>query len=290
MVEGAVQSLWNGLSNLATGGVGLEIGGGMLDLILLGVIGLGAIRGYMRGGVEQIGSLLGSVIGIWMGVRHASEGAAAFESFASVPSELEAPIGFLIVFGVVQVAVRGISMMTGHVIDLAGMASANRAAGGAFGAFKAALMASILLAVGGKIGIPDRQARIESKWFRPVQQTLPATWGVLRSVIPEVGRLSQVKQNVLQEIRVLGSLRRVDENGSMIPGGNQGVAVATKGKPFSSAKTVEKTQLQREQKRRERRLRVRQAGPGALTTMGGHVQQAIEGIEQWWGDQVENSR
>jgi Colicin V production protein. len=80
-----------------------------------------------------------------MGVKHASEGAAVFENFASAPSGLEAPIGFLIVFAVVQLAVRGISMMAGHVIGLAGMTSANRVAGGAFGAFKAALMASILL-------------------------------------------------------------------------------------------------------------------------------------------------
>lgn len=280
MVEGAVRSMWNSLTSLVTGGIGM--GGGLLDLILVGAVGLGAIRGYMRGGVTQIGSLLGSVIGIWMGARHASQGAAVIEHYASVPSGLETPIGFLVVFAVVQVAVRGTSMAVGHVIEMAGMTGANRAAGGAFGAFKAALIASILLTVGGEIGIPDRQTRAESKWYQPVQQTLPVTWGVASNVVPGMSPLSEVKQDLLGEIEQLGSLSNLINGRSKISE-KTGISIAVDGKPFSNRSRRTRRRTRPNSKREGQKIRARQAGPGALSAIGQELEKTIGkvDVDQW---------
>lgn len=292
MVEGAVQSVWSSLSNIVTGGIGM--GGGLLDVILLGVIGFGAIRGYMRGGVAQIGSLLGYAAGIWMGSRHASAGAAVIENYVRVPSGLEMAVGFLVVFAVVQLGVRGTSMAVGHVIEMAGLTSANRAAGGAFGAFKAALVASILLTVGGEVGIPDRQARAESKWYQPVQQTLPITWDILNSMIPEVGQLSEVKRNLLGEIERIGSLSTIVERRSQISkqgSEKAGVSIAVGGKPLSNRSRREKTRARPNRKKKGQSVRVRRAGPWALSGIGRQLEQAIGQVDvEEWIDQMEAQR
>jgi hypothetical protein len=203
-------------------------------------------------------------------------------------------VGFLVVFAVVQLGVRGTSMAVGHVIEMAGLTSANRAAGGAFGAFKAALVASILLTVGGEVGIPDRQARAESKWYRPVQQTLPITWDILNSVIPEVGQLSEVKRNLLGEIEHIGSLSTFVEPRSQISkqgSEKAGVSIAVGGKPFSNKSPREKTRARPNRKGGGQSVRVRRAGPGALSAIGQQLEETIGqmNVEQWI-DKVKDQR
>jgi uncharacterized membrane protein required for colicin V production len=215
----------------AVTGIGGGGFGGVLDLILVGGIVLGAVQGYMRGGVELIGSMLGVVIGGWAGATKAEKGAELVQQYVDIPEQTEVLMGFVVVFFAVQLMARGVTIALSHGAGLLGMGLPNRIAGSALGGFKAAITASIVLAIAGQLGLPQPQTRVESQWYQPVRQTLPVAWNATRDVFPGIGRLSSTPDRVFQAVRE--GIRKEANEGSSI---GSGVEIASgENGPFQSS-------------------------------------------------------
>lgn len=196
MVEGLVDAIER-LFGLAGGGLGM--GPGLLDMILLGVVGVGTVRGYLRGGLQQAGSVGGLLLGIWAGTAYASEAADLISSYVQLPRSVDTEIGFIVVLLITRLLVRVGGETLGETMETFGMGSVNKGLGGAIGGYKAALLTSLVLTVGAEMGIPGPQVQSQSQWYNSVRQVLPATWSTAQSVAPRLGALRNAPANFLRK-------------------------------------------------------------------------------------------
>jgi membrane protein required for colicin V production len=146
-----------------------------LDWFILIVLIGGLIRGYTVGAVRQIGSLIGLVAALLFSVEFMeSVGTMIVESIGLAPS-LAPLAGFTVLFLGVYLLFLAISRLIEQVFKSLSLSFVNRAAGGAVGGLKAALLLSLLFLVLGGMEMPGQKTRTSSTFYKPVAQLLPRT-------------------------------------------------------------------------------------------------------------------
>jgi len=146
-----------------------------LDWFILIVLLGGLIRGYTVGAVRQIGSLIGLVAALLFSVEFmGSVGTMIVESIGLAPS-LAPLAGFTVLFLGVYLLFLAVSRLIEQVFKSLSLSFVNRAAGGAVGGLKAALLLSLLFLVLGGMEMPGQQTRTSSTFYEPVAQLLPRT-------------------------------------------------------------------------------------------------------------------
>lgn len=111
-----------------------------LDWALLAVLAFAAVRGFFRGFVVELASLLGIIIGIWAASHYNGRVAA----WAGLDPGNEA-VSFIITFVAVLVLVHLLAKVITKAMDLAMLGLPNKVAGSVFGALRSAFILSVLL-------------------------------------------------------------------------------------------------------------------------------------------------
>lgn len=151
-----------------------------LDVTLVLLIGGAAVRGFFRGFIIEVCSLLGLVAGIWAGV-HLNSRAAEWMGL----DPHQEVISFIVVFLAVLVLSSLIGQALTKVIDVAQLGLPNKIAGIAFGALRSAFVLSILLNILsassiGWVGTRIEDARPGSVLYAPVKAFAPMIVPALR--------------------------------------------------------------------------------------------------------------
>ncbi len=162
-----------------------------VDLFILILLALGLFRGYQTGVVRQAVGIAGVFVSFGLAVQLMSEvGAVAAASLPIAPSA--APlVGFVLVFLGAQILVRALVHVAESVLEALRLSVLNRLAGGLFGAFQAALLASLLFVLADPMGLPEPATRREAQFYRPVAELLPATWDYVAARVPQLQRFSE---------------------------------------------------------------------------------------------------
>lgn len=156
-----------------------------LDWTLLALLVFAAAKGFMRGFIVEIASLLALVVGVWVAARYGKDLAEA----VGLGADRET-LAFLLTFVAVLVAVHLLARFLTTLIDLAQLGLPNKFAGLLFGALRAAFTLSIalnLLAGWSDDGLPPPDARNGSTLYGPLRAAAP-------TVIPALGETKWVKQ------------------------------------------------------------------------------------------------
>lgn len=111
-----------------------------LDILLLVVLASAAWKGFRRGFIIELASLVGLVLGIWAGVRLSERVVDALS--LEVKS---AALAFLITLVLVMLLVMLIGHLLTKVIDFAQLSLPNKVSGIAFGVLRSAFTLSIAL-------------------------------------------------------------------------------------------------------------------------------------------------
>lgn len=161
-----------------------------LDWLIVVALAVGLARGMYVGAVRQVASIAGLIVAFVVSVQLMHPvGDIAGQSLGL--SEAAAPlVGFVVVFSTVQLIVFGVARMLESALESLHLSLANRAAGAALGAFKAALLMSVLFLVTTQLDVPDEQAQQESALYGPVASVLPGTWDYAAAYLPKVKRAS----------------------------------------------------------------------------------------------------
>ncbi len=161
-----------------------------LDWFILIAVAAGLIRGLMVGAIRQVASILGLLLAFVVAVQLMRPiGTMTVESIGL--SESTAPlVGFVIVFAGVQLLVIALARTLEAVVESLSLSFANRAAGGALGAFKAALILSVLFLVTTHVGVPDQKTQGHSVLYAPVASVLPGTWDYVAAYLPAMREAS----------------------------------------------------------------------------------------------------
>ncbi|MBL0129386.1 MAG: CvpA family protein [Flavobacteriales bacterium] len=166
-----------------------------LDITLLIVLGFAALKGFQRGFIIEIASVIGLVLGIWAGV-HVSEEVTEWLGL-EIKQEATA---FLITFILVLVLVVLLGRVLTKLIDIAQLSLPNKLAGIVLGVVRSAFTLSIALnlIMGYSDGTtPAQDVREASHLFTPIRAFAP-------TIIPAVGETKWVK-------RTIDALREVEE-------------------------------------------------------------------------------
>jgi membrane protein required for colicin V production len=142
-----------------------------LDILILIILAAAAWKGFRRGFVIEMASLLGLVLGIWAGI-HLSE-----RVIDALGLEVKgAAAAFLITFGLVLALVVLLGHLLTKAIDLASLSIPNKLAGIAFGVLRSAFTLSIALNLlhGWSTGkFPPDELREQSRLQAPLMVLAP---------------------------------------------------------------------------------------------------------------------
>ncbi|PSQ52917.1 MAG: colicin V production CvpA [Bacteroidetes bacterium QH_10_64_37] len=155
-----------------------------LDWFILVVLLGGLIRGYTVGAVRQVGSLIGLVVALLVSVEFMGSVGVLVVSSLGLSESLAPLAGFTVVFLGVYLLFAALSRLVEQVFESLSLSVLNRAAGGAVGGVKAALLLSLLFLVLGGVEMPDRETRRVSVFYTPIARLLPETIEATEEWIP----------------------------------------------------------------------------------------------------------
>jgi membrane protein required for colicin V production len=158
-----------------------------LDWLLIALLLFAAFKGFSRGFIVEVCSLLALVVGIWVAARFSLR----FADAVGLGSDKET-IAFILTFLAVLVAVLLLARFLTTLIDLAQLGLPNKLAGTLFGAIRSAFTLSIMLNL--FVGwtddaFPPKSVREKSTLHAPIRAFAPL-------VIPGLGETKWVKEAI----------------------------------------------------------------------------------------------
>ena len=143
-----------------------------LDWTLLALLAAAAVRGFFRGFVVEIASLVAVILGIWVASRYNARVAA----WVGMDAQHEV-ISFIVTFIGVLIVVHLMAKVITRAMDLAMLGLPNKVAGTFFGALRAAFVLSvalnILMARAEISGLVPQETLDGSTLYRPLRAFAP---------------------------------------------------------------------------------------------------------------------
>ncbi|HUX55125.1 MAG TPA: CvpA family protein [Williamwhitmania sp.] len=154
------------------------------DIIIGILLIIGAIRGFIKGFVSQLFGILALVVGIFAAIKFSSWAADKLVIWFHIQSELLPIISFLVVFGVIAVALILVGKLFDKVLEAASLGIINRLAGSIFAILKTALIISVVLwginFLDAKTGFLPKDAVSRSVLYAPLSNLAPSVLPYLR--------------------------------------------------------------------------------------------------------------
>lgn len=155
----------------------------VLDIILLGVIGLGLVRGFMKGFFVEIASVIALIAGVY-GAIHFSNYAETFIDENSQWDEKTINIiAFAVTFLIIVLAITLAGKALTKLADFAALGIVNKLLGALFGAIKLALILSVVLNIyditNRAIPMTDEKSIEDSALYTPVKSLVPMMFPII---------------------------------------------------------------------------------------------------------------
>ncbi len=154
-----------------------------IDLIIIALLLLGAIRGFTDGFIKELASLLALILGIWGAIKFSSYTAAKMYDYFDMTGKYVGIVAFLITFVIIVVLVHFVGLVVDKFVDTLSLGFFNRLAGIVFGAFKTALILSVILvilnAIDAKVRFLPREKIEKSKFYNPIADIAPALFPII---------------------------------------------------------------------------------------------------------------
>lgn len=163
----------------------------LLDLFIAALLAAGLVRGAATGALRQVAGVASFVVGFLVAVRLMHPAGALVAASLDLSPRLAPLVGFGLVFGVVQLVAFALVRLSEGLLSAVRLTAVNRAVGGMLGAFKAALLLSVLFLLLGVLDVPGASSRSASLLYRPVASVLPAAWNYVAARAPDADPLGR---------------------------------------------------------------------------------------------------
>ena len=154
-----------------------------IDIILGVLIIIAAIRGFMKGFIVEVASLLALILGVWGGIRFSHFTAGYITRIFGWHSEYLWVVSFFITLVVIVVLVHILGKVLDKLVEAMALGFLNHAAGLLFGIIKAVFILSILLTLFDKIDINNQiipgKDKEKSQVYEPIKSFVPTIFPFL---------------------------------------------------------------------------------------------------------------
>jgi len=155
----------------------------IIDIILLGILALGAVRGFSKGLIAQLFSLAALLLGIWGAIRFSDFTATLLVEKFNFNSEYLSLISFAVTFAVIVVAVHFLGRLIEKLFDLTVLGVVNKISGLIFGVAKYAFILSIVIVLIEKVNVRmnlySNESVEKSYVYSPLSKLAPAVFPYL---------------------------------------------------------------------------------------------------------------
>lgn len=154
-----------------------------IDIILLILLVLGAVRGYLQGFILQIASIAALLLGIWGAIQFSDFTAALLAEKFHITGNFLALISFALTFAAIVVGVHFLGKLIEKLVKITLLGFINNMLGLVFGVIKYALIISVVLVFVDKIDIRFNlfppQYKENSAIYKPLSRLAPAIYPYL---------------------------------------------------------------------------------------------------------------
>jgi membrane protein required for colicin V production len=144
----------------------------LLDMFILIPIAWGLYKGFTRGLIIELASIVAILLAVWGAVVFSDKMAHYLKGTIDWQPAHLSLLAFTVTFLAIVVLVMLLAKLLTGLADVAALGSLNKITGALFGAFKSLLLVSVLLfilaAAGKKITVISSTAKKESKLYKPV--------------------------------------------------------------------------------------------------------------------------
>jgi membrane protein required for colicin V production len=117
------------------------------DIIIIIPLLWGAYKGFKKGLIIEIASLIALFLGVWGGVKFSSVSAKYLGEMFDISEKLMPLISFSITFILIVIAVFALAKLLQKLIKMVALGTINKIAGAAFGVLKFGLIFSVILSL-----------------------------------------------------------------------------------------------------------------------------------------------
>ena len=148
-----------------------------LDMLLLFPIAVGFIIGLFKGLIREVTSLAAILLGI-LGAKFFAPTVSVFlVDSLHFSKGVASVLSYLILFVGIVIALHLLAKSLEKVFDAMSLGFLNKFMGGIVGAFKYALLVSVLLFAYNAISPPDALTKENSIAYKPLMKLAPTLWG-----------------------------------------------------------------------------------------------------------------
>ncbi len=144
-----------------------------IDYAILGLIGISAVIGLIRGFITEAFSLCTWAVAFWVGLSFSREFSVYLSSLIAEPSGRIA-VSFLILFILTLIVGSLVRFLLGQLVVSTGLTGSDRFAGLIFGIARGVMVVAVLVLLAGLTPIPEDHWWKESKLIAPFQSV--ALW------------------------------------------------------------------------------------------------------------------
>ena len=163
----------------------------ILDLVLGSFLAWGAIRGFQKGLILQLATLLALVLGVYCSVTFSHFTADFLNEQITIDENAITILSFILTFSIVIIGVHLLAKIIEKAFKMVALGFLNKIMGSAFGVLKMALILSVLLSVlyqlEKTIQLIDVETKATSVLYNPVRSVAP-------TIVPGIKNLVQEKK------------------------------------------------------------------------------------------------
>ena len=169
-----------------------------LDFLILLPIGYFAYKGFMAGFIQEVLSITGIILGVFVTFAYMNPISAMFESFFSSPDTAAIVAGLTLFIGTI-VIIQTIGHLIRKLLEAIKLNFINRLAGLCFGAIKSAIVVSSFLWLFAGLNMPADETRNESLSYPYVILLAPVTFNMVSTVVPNIEGFIETIETTIQE-------------------------------------------------------------------------------------------
>lgn len=171
----------------------------IIDLFVLFPVVLFAFRGFTRGLIREIFSLIGIVLAVFISFRFMDVMAVLLQPLFDTRSDMLYLMSGILLFILTLVLVHLLALLVERFFKVLKLNLLNKIAGSLFGGLKSAVVVSALLLLLAGFNIPDEQTRNSSLTYPYIIYIAPGVYNVVASVYPGAENFFTTIQNTLEE-------------------------------------------------------------------------------------------
>jgi len=149
-----------------------------IDIAIIIPLIWGLYRGFVKGLIIQVASLISLILGIYIGVKFSDVASALLQENFTLDKQYLGIISFVITFIVVVVGIHFIAKLLEKIVNMVAMGIFNKLLGSLMGAAKYGLIISVLLVIVNSIdasfNIVSESEKRKSVLYGPMLKIVPA--------------------------------------------------------------------------------------------------------------------